>query len=185
MSIALLSAPARHTRVRLLTTSPCQFLDVTDELRLVVRDAALQTGLAHVQTLHTTTALVINEHEPLLLGDFERMLQALAPADRAYDHDDPLRRLVNRTDDERVNGHAHCRALLLPTTLTLHVADADLVLGRWQRVFFVEWDGPRLRELSVVLMGDTQAPSSPHPRAIDRERPSPAPWKACTDLQGR
>lgn len=185
MSTVLLSAPARHTHVRLLTTSACQFLDVTDELRLVVRDAALHTGLLHVQTLHTTTALVLNEHEPLLLGDFERLLQTLAPADGSYDHDDARRRVVNLTADERVNGHAHCRALLLPTTLTLHVADGTLVLGRWQRVFFVEWDGPRLRELSVMAMGDTQASSSPQSRAIDRERPSPAPWRACINLQGR
>lgn len=153
MSIALLPAAARHASVRILSTSPCQFLDITDELRHVVRSHAVHTGVVHVQTLHTTTALVVNEHEPLLLGDFERLLATLAPRDGAYDHDDPVRRVVNLTPEERVNGHAHCRALLLPSSLTLHVAEGDLVLGRWQRVFFVEWDGPRLRELSIVAMG--------------------------------
>ena len=66
-----------------------------------------------------------------------------APRDGRYRHDDPAVRTVNLTADERPNGHAHCRALLLPTSVCLNIVDGRLQLGRWQRVFFVELDGPR------------------------------------------
>ncbi len=148
------TAPARttHLRMRLLSKAATQFIDITDELRHIVSQADAHTGILHVQTLHTTTAVVVNEHEPLLLDDFARVLDAVAPAACAYDHDDPGRRVVNLTPGERVNGHAHCRALLLPTSLSLQVVDGSIVLGRWQRVFFVECDGPRVREVAVMVM---------------------------------
>ncbi len=57
--------------------------------------------------------------------------------------------------DEPINGHAHCRALLLPTSVTLTIVGGQLSLGRWQRLFFVELDGPRRRELSAVIVGET------------------------------
>jgi thiamine phosphate synthase YjbQ (UPF0047 family) len=63
-------------------------------------------------------------------------------------------RTVNVTDTERPNGHAHCRALLLPSSVSLNVASGRLVLGQWQRVFLVELDGPREREISALLLGE-------------------------------
>ena len=74
----------------------------------------------------------------LLLEDFGCLLEGAAPEDGRYRHDDPMARVVNLTDAERVNGHAHCRALLLPTSVGLNVVHGRLVLGHWQRVFFVE-----------------------------------------------
>jgi thiamine phosphate synthase YjbQ (UPF0047 family) len=63
-------------------------------------------------------------------------------------------RTVNVTAAERPNGHAHCRALLLPPSACLNVADGRLLLGQWQRVFLVELDGPREREISALLLGE-------------------------------
>ena len=89
------------------------------------------------------------------MPDFADALEAAAPAGWSYRHDS-LARHVNRTPDERINGHSHCRALLLPTSVCLNVADGVLQLGRWQRVFFVELDGPRERELSVLITGESR-----------------------------
>jgi secondary thiamine-phosphate synthase enzyme len=61
---------------------------------------------------------------------------------------------VNLTPDERRNGHAHCRALLLGSSVAVNVANGRLQLGRWQRVFLVELDGPRTREVSVLVIGE-------------------------------
>ena len=72
-----------------------------------------------------------------------------------YQHDDTAARTVNLTDAERPNGHAHCRALLLPSSACLNVVGGRLLLGHWQRVFLVELDGPRDREVSVVIFGET------------------------------
>ena len=151
----LISAPAcRHVRLPISTTQPTQFVDLTDQLQRLVADATLGVGIVNVQTLHTTTGVVVNEHEPLLLTDFQSMLEAAAPADGRYRHDDSVLRTVNLTAEERANGHAHCRALLLPTSAALNISRGRLVLGRWQRVFFVELDGPQHREISVLMFGE-------------------------------
>jgi secondary thiamine-phosphate synthase enzyme len=69
-------------------------------------------------------------------------------------HDDMSARTVNLAPGERPNGHAHCRALLLGSSVLLNVASGSVQLGRWQRVFLVELDGPRTREVSILLFGE-------------------------------
>ena len=142
------------TSIHLITTQPTEFIDLTDRLQRLVTDTGLRFGILNVQTLHTTTAVVVNEHEPLLLSDFQALIEASAPNDGRYKHDDTSARTVNLTDAERPNGHAHCRALLLPPSACLNVTGGRLLLGRWQRVFFVELDGPRERAVSVLIFGE-------------------------------
>ena len=154
-TLAPISACRHNTRIHLTSTHRTQFIDLTDRLERLVSDAGLRFGIVNVQTLHTTTAVVVNEHEPLLLADFHSMLEAAAPDDGRYQHDDMTVRSVNLTEAERPNGHAHCRALLLPSSACLNVAGGRLLLGRWQRVFLVELDGPRERQVSVVIFGET------------------------------
>ena len=147
-------APAcRHTRLQVTTRHPTEFIDLTERLQLAVADAALGVGILNVQTLHTTTAVIVNEHEPLLLADFESLLTEVAPQDAHYRHDDVAVRTVNVAPGERPNGHAHCHALLLAPSASLNVVNGRLQLGRWQRVFFVELDGPRVREVSALVLG--------------------------------
>ena len=67
---------------------------------------------------------------------------------------------MNVTLGERPNGHAHCRALLLPPSACLNVVDGRLQIGRWQRVFFVDLDGPRSRQVTVLLVGNSEPASS-------------------------
>jgi secondary thiamine-phosphate synthase enzyme len=153
----LANAPVRlHVRLGLTTGRLTDFLDLTDRLDAVLADAGVRTGILNVQTTHTTTGIVVNEDEPLLRQDFEGLLAALAPRAAVYRHDDLLRR-TGVGAGEPLNGHAHCRALLLPTSACLNVADGRLQLGRWQRVLLVELDGPRNREVSVVVLGEALA----------------------------
>lgn len=146
------SAGCRAAQLRLTTTQALDFVDITDRVQRVVGDARLATGLVNVQTLHTTTAVLVNEHEPLLLDDLRALLSRLAPLAGGYAHDDLARRTAVPWDEPR-NGHAHCRAVLLPTSVCLNVVGGRVTLGRWQRVFFVDLDGPRSRELSIVATG--------------------------------
>ena len=140
-----------HLTISVVTREATEFVDLTPTLVALVQTLGVREGLLSVQTLHTTTGVMINEHEPLLLGDLKAMFERLVPAGR-YDHDDFERRTVNLTPDERVNGHAHCRAALLRTSESLPIVNGALTLGRWQRVFLVEFDGPRRREVSVALV---------------------------------
>ena len=143
---------AAHRRLELRSTAAMDFLDVTEPVVEFLRGCGLSRGTVTVQSRHTTCAIVVNEHEPLLLEDFRRTLERAAPTLFGYAHDD-LRRRTGVGPEERVNGHAHCRALLLPSSATLVVEDGLPCLGRWQRVFLVELDGPQRREIDLVAMG--------------------------------
>lgn len=143
-----------HVRIGLATQKPTEFIDLTARLQSLITDSAIDVGFINIQTLHTTTAIVVNEGEPLLLSDFAALLEQTAPRDRRYRHDDLIARTVNITAEERVNGHAHCRALLLPTSACLNISAGTLMLGTWQRVFLVELDGPRLRHVSILIAGE-------------------------------
>ena len=144
----------RHTKMRIITERHTQFIDVTDGLEALVAEAGIRFGFVNVQTLHTTTAIVVNELEPLLLSDFATLLESAAPREAGYRHDDMTARTVNVTPGERINGHAHCRALLLGPSASLNVIDGKLLLVRWQRVFMTELDGPRARDISVLILGE-------------------------------
>lgn len=135
------------------TTRPLEFVDVTAAIEHVIQASGFEDGIVALQTRHTTTGLLVNEHEPLLLADLRQMFERAAPEDASYAHDDLLQRTVNLTPHERRNGHAHCRAALLRTSETMAVEAGALLLGRWQRIFFVEFDGPQARQLTVTLVG--------------------------------
>jgi len=147
------------TRLEFATSEATQFIDLTDRIRERVMQAGLRTGRVHLQSLHTTVGLCVNENELLLHRDFEAMLERIAPIGAGYEHDDFTRRF-DIAVDEPVNGHAHCRQLLLSAFLTLLVEEGQLVLGRWQSIFAVELDGPRHRELALQLEGEFARPPS-------------------------
>ena len=140
------------------TQTTVEFVDITPLVSQAVRDAGLVDGLAMIQTRHTTTGLLVNENEPLLLTDLEAFFCRVARAPGGYAHDDFRRRTVNLTPYERKNGRAHCCASLLRASECVSVASGALDLGRWQRVFLVEFDGGQRRDLSVTLIGDGSPP---------------------------
>src|ERR1700694_1220463 len=140
-------------RLRFETSHAPQFGNTPARLRNEFHRSGLKIGRVHLQSLHTTVGLAINENEPLLIRDFESLLERLAPVGASYQHDAFARR-IDVALDEPVNGHAHCRQILLTGFATLLVEDGELVLGRWQSVFAVELDGPRHRELALQLDGE-------------------------------
>jgi secondary thiamine-phosphate synthase enzyme len=144
----------RHTKVRITTERPTEFIDLTDGLETLLAESGIITGVVNVQSLHTTAAIVVNEGEPLLLGDFGGLLDRLAPVEAHYQHDDVTIRTVNLNPGERPNGSGHCKALLLGLSVSLNIVNGRLMLGRWQRVFLAELDGPRPRDISVLMMGE-------------------------------
>jgi secondary thiamine-phosphate synthase enzyme len=145
---------SRLQRLVFETHQPIQFLDVTDEVAELVRVAGLRQGVANVFSRHTTAAVCIQEAEPLLLEDLREFLERSAPAEAHYRHNDFRVRTVHMHDDESPNGHAHCQQLMLGTSESVPVADGELLLGTWQRIFLVELDGPRLsREVIIQVLG--------------------------------
>ena len=145
----------RSTTIRLATNRATEFIDLTDQLRPVhCQRRRCTVGLLNIQTRHTTTAIVVNEHEPLLLEDFAvLLLDATAPAIRAgYSHDEMCPEGGGEPDSRRARerSRALSRPVSAPSSSCLNVVDGALQLGRWQRIFLVELDGPREREISVL-----------------------------------
>lgn len=139
--------------IALMSEAPTQFIDVTDEIEAVVRASGVRDGMVVVFSTHTTAGVAINEAEPLLLGDMTRMLERFASRAEEYQHDDLSIRTVNLEPNERRNGHAHCQRLFVGASETIPLVGGELQMGKWQRVFFTELDGPRPRRLTVQVLG--------------------------------
>lgn len=141
--------------ILLKTKKKLQFFDLTEKIKRLVRKSKVQNGILLIQTLHTTTALILNENEPLLLQDFRETIERLFPKNKNYNHDDFSRRKVNVCLNECANGHAHCKAIFLQPSLTINIKKGEVLLGKWQRIFFLELDGPRKeRALQIQVLGE-------------------------------
>ena len=136
------------------TKEELDFIDFTDKIEEFVENSKIENGIINVQTMHTTAPLLLNENEPLLLEDFKNHLKKISPKELEYNHNDFTKRTVNVCDNECKNGHSHCRALHLPSTITLNIIEGKLQLGEWQRIFLVELDSSRLRKLQMQILGN-------------------------------
>jgi secondary thiamine-phosphate synthase enzyme len=131
------------------------FIDLTEIVQDVIVRESIVIGTALIFSKHTTAAVVVNEHEPLLLEDISDLLERLVPHTMTanYRHDDMDIRTVNLVENEPLNGHAHCQHLFLGASLQIPIKAGRLDLGQWQRVFLVELDRPRPRQVVIQLTG--------------------------------
>jgi secondary thiamine-phosphate synthase enzyme len=147
------TTPPPVSRLQYKTPGAGTFIDITDDVASIVASSGVRDGVAHVYSSHTTAAIRVNENEELLLQDFVRCLDRLVPAGNGlYEHDDLTRR-HNLPPDEPINGHAHCRHLLLSSSETVPIVEGHLELGRWQRIFLIELCSPRERNIVVQVLG--------------------------------
>ncbi len=105
-------------------------------------------GMLNVFVAHTTCAIKVMEGEILLLSDVNTYLNKTFPEKNDYRHD-----IIEIRDvplNERVNGHSHMRQLFFDSDVTLPVEDGRLVLGKWQKVFLIEFDPIRERDVYLT-----------------------------------
>jgi secondary thiamine-phosphate synthase enzyme len=121
--------------------------DLTEVVREMVRTTGVTAGLVTVSTMHTTTAVFVNEPQSALLEDVQQMLERLVPRGDDWKHNDP-----RYSDCDRHNADAHLRAIMLGSSVTLQVAEGALTMGQWQRVLMAELDGPRKRGLVLQVL---------------------------------
>jgi secondary thiamine-phosphate synthase enzyme len=133
----------------LSTEERCEVSDITKLVREVIQQSPVANGIALINTLHTTCALLINEFQSALIDDLKNLIERLVPERGGYRHDDP-----RYSDCERGNACAHLRAALLGRSIAVGLNNGELALGRFQSVIFAELDGPRKREITVQVMGE-------------------------------
>ena len=143
-----------NTTIELQTKKEFDFIDLTDKIKAFVKETRIKNGFVNIQILHTSSALILNENEPLLIEDIKKNLEKLAPKNINYNHDNFGRRTVNMCSDECANGRSHCKAIYLLVTITLNLIDEELQLGQWQRVMFVELDRARKRKVQIQILGE-------------------------------
>ena len=143
------------TTVTVAASERYAYLDLTEDLERAIKDAGVTDGAVIAFCEHTTCALLINEWEDGALADFRRRVTGMIPdADVYYEHDDFAIRTQNMHEDERANGHAHVKAMLLSATShAIPVVAGAPGLGTWQRLIFFEMDEPKDRRITFHVFG--------------------------------
>ncbi len=131
-----------------ITNDRLQLLNITERVNEIVRRSGVRDGIVHLQSLHTTSAVFINEWQDALLHDVRSFFEHVVDRDQYYRHNDPI-----YSDCERKNADSHMRGMLMGQTLSLQVRNATVLLGTWQSIIFAEFDGPRSRSLAVQVSG--------------------------------
>jgi len=119
-----------------------QLVDVTAQVQKVVASSGVASGICYLYVPHTTAAITINEcGDPNVARDVEGALDRLIPTEGPYRHSEG-------------NSDSHVKAVLVGTSQIIPIEGGKLALGRWQGVFFCEFDGPRNRLLQVKVVAD-------------------------------
>jgi len=124
------------------TDRRAQFVDVTTQVQKVVAASGVASGICYLYVPHTTAAITINEcADPDVARDVEGALDRLISAAGPYRHCEG-------------NSDSHVKSVLVGASQIIYVEGGKLVLGRWQGVFFCEFDGPCERRLQVKVVAD-------------------------------
>lgn len=117
-----------------------EMIDITADIAQVVAASGVKAGLVHIQVMHTTAAVTINENaDPDVTQDMLWKLAEMVPNHREFKH-------------QEGNSDAHVKSSLVGPALTVHVNHGRLVLGTWQGIYFCEFDGPRQRNVLVRVI---------------------------------
>jgi secondary thiamine-phosphate synthase enzyme len=131
-----------HEKLSVSTDIREMTIDVTSRVRAAVTRSKVREGICVVNVVHTTAAVFVNENaDPDVQRDLLHQLAKVVPKDGDYRHAEG-------------NSAAHIKAVLVGNAVTLSVHESELVLGTWQGVYFVEFDGPRERSATVTVIGD-------------------------------
>ena len=123
------------------TRQRSEIVDVTAAVRRLVQRMRVTDGMVILYVPHTTAAVTINEnYDPDVKSDLLKKLEALIPKNESYyQHDEG-------------NSDSHLKTAIVGNSATVLIERGDLVLGRWQGIYFCEFDGPRDRELYIKLL---------------------------------
>jgi secondary thiamine-phosphate synthase enzyme len=124
-----------------------EFVNITEEVREVVRESGIAEGLCLVNAMHITASVFINDDEAGLHEDYKRWLERLAPYDpspQTYHH--------NRSGED--NGDAHHKRQVMGRGVVVAVTAGKLDFGPWEQIFYGEFDGRRPKRVLVKVIGE-------------------------------
>lgn len=117
-----------------------ELIDITKEIQKIAQESKIKNGMCFIYVPHTTAAITVNENaDPAVKEDISSFLQRLVPWNGNYSHFEG-------------NSAAHILSTLVGISVEIPIRDGNLRLGRWQGIFFCEFDGPRRRNVEVTLV---------------------------------
>jgi secondary thiamine-phosphate synthase enzyme len=130
----------RYIEVR--SRARTELIDITGDIRDVLRKANVSSGVCHLFVLHTTAGITVNEGaDPAVQRDIYTFLNKLVPTDHYFTHAEG-------------NSDAHIKSSLVGNSQTLIIDNGKPLLGTWQAVYFCEFDGPRPRKIAIKIISD-------------------------------
>lgn len=133
---------AHFKEISLSTRKRLDLLDITEHVSSFVRECNMEFGICLVNSPHSTTAIIVNEHESGLMEDILRKVREEFPRGAGWHHD--------RVDD---NADAHLASIFLGHSKTFPIRKGRLERGTWVNIFLLELDGPRTRRVLFEVMG--------------------------------
>jgi len=136
--------------LQIQTEKDLEFIDLTPQFKEIVDEAGIADGLALVMTMHTTTAITVNEGLPDLEEDLQNMLCELVSAEKRYRHN----QFLHSDGQMAVNAPSHLRGALLGFEAFFPVKQGKPIMGGRQTIYLVELDGPLLRNVAIQVLGE-------------------------------
>ncbi len=120
--------------------SKTEFIDITEDIRLLIKESGVQHGVCHIYVPHTTAGVTINEGaDPAVKRDIIAALNRMVPFEGDYHHMEG-------------NSAAHIKSTLVGAAQIVLIEEGKLLLGTWQSIYFCEFDGPRHRRVLVKIV---------------------------------
>jgi secondary thiamine-phosphate synthase enzyme len=120
------------------------YVNITPQVEAAVKKSGVKEGLALVNAMHITASVYINDDEQGLLQDYDRFLEAIAPQEATYRHND--------TGED--NGDAHIKRQIMGREVLVAITEGRLDFGPWEQIFYGEFDGCRRKRVLVKIIGE-------------------------------
>ncbi len=132
-----------YEELRVKTPKREVLLDITSNIKKLVKNSGIREGVCHVFVPHTTAAITINENaDPAVMKDIVTYFKKLIPQVSGFSHMEG-------------NSDAHIKTTLTGSSLDVLIHDGKLILGTWQGIMLAEYDGPRNRKVYVQIQGES------------------------------
>jgi secondary thiamine-phosphate synthase enzyme len=130
--------------IRIGTKGANDFIDITEKVEEIIREAKVKNGVVALNSLHNTACLIIQEDDETIFEDMKKLFDKILPLNEKYSH----------SYEGSLNATAHLKSNLLSQSITLPIKNGNLVLGTWQRIIFVELFEPKERTVFVTILGE-------------------------------
>jgi secondary thiamine-phosphate synthase enzyme len=128
------------------TSTKHAFVNITSQVRKVVKESEVSEGLCLVNSMHISSSVFINDDEAGLHNDFDKWLEQLAPHDpvNQYRHND--------TGED--NADAHLKRQIMGREVVVAITNRELDFGPWEQIFYGEFDGQRKKKILIKVIGE-------------------------------